>query len=227
MHFDPPADFKDYTHRSGRTARAGAEGIVVSLVSPDQRGLTARFQRELGQRGGLDRPDVRRLGERVPDDAPRSRRAAGVRSATSTATDGRPSGTIKWFDARKGFGFIERERRAATCSCTSRPSRATATAASRRARSVEFEVAPGSKGEQARARAGARRRLTAPTVRSHQCDGPAARDPAPAGRAGAFFLVLGVVLLATDNVVFGVFAIVVAIVNATLIAVIVRKARGR
>jgi hypothetical protein len=40
-----------------------------------------------------------------------------------------------------------------------------------------------------------------------------------------FFLVLGVVLLATDNVVFGVFAIAFAIVNAALILVIVRKVR--
>ena len=46
------------------------------------------------------------------------------------------------------------------------------------------------------------------------------------GALALFFLALGVVLLATDNVVFGVFAIAVAIVNATLIAVIVRKARG-
>ena len=46
------------------------------------------------------------------------------------------------------------------------------------------------------------------------------------GALALFFLALGVVLLATDNVVFGVFAIAVAIVNATLIAVIVMKARG-
>ena len=103
VHFDPPADFKDYTHRSGRTARAGADGIVVSLVSPDQKGLTARFQRELGQRAGLARPDVSRLGERLPDDAP-----APVAAPTPVSTDGRPSGTIKWFDVKKGFGFIER-----------------------------------------------------------------------------------------------------------------------
>jgi hypothetical protein len=38
-----------------------------------------------------------------------------------------------------------------------------------------------------------------------------------------FFLVLGVVLLATDDVVFGVFALAFAIVNAALIVVIVRK----
>jgi hypothetical protein len=45
------------------------------------------------------------------------------------------------------------------------------------------------------------------------------------GALALFFLALGVVLLATGNAVFGVFAIVVAIVNATLIVVIARKAR--
>ena len=45
------------------------------------------------------------------------------------------------------------------------------------------------------------------------------------GALALFFLALGVVLLATDNVVFGVFAIAVAIVNAALIVVIARKAR--
>ena len=36
MHFDPPNDHKDYLHRSGRTARAGATGTVVALVEPAQ-----------------------------------------------------------------------------------------------------------------------------------------------------------------------------------------------
>jgi len=36
VHFDLPADATDYVHRSGRTARAGASGQVVSLVTPDQ-----------------------------------------------------------------------------------------------------------------------------------------------------------------------------------------------
>jgi superfamily II DNA/RNA helicase len=36
MHFDPPNDHKDYLHRSGRTARAGATGTVVALVEPGQ-----------------------------------------------------------------------------------------------------------------------------------------------------------------------------------------------
>ncbi len=37
VHVDPPAESKAYLHRSGRTARAGAEGVVVTLVLPEQR----------------------------------------------------------------------------------------------------------------------------------------------------------------------------------------------
>jgi superfamily II DNA/RNA helicase len=36
VHFDPPHDHKDYLHRSGRTARAGATGKVVALAQGDQ-----------------------------------------------------------------------------------------------------------------------------------------------------------------------------------------------
>ncbi|MBI5289240.1 MAG: DEAD/DEAH box helicase [Chloroflexi bacterium] len=36
VHHDPPEDTKTYLHRSGRTARAGASGIVVTLVAPEQ-----------------------------------------------------------------------------------------------------------------------------------------------------------------------------------------------
>lgn len=36
IHVDPPMEHKAYLHRSGRTARAGAEGAVVTLVLPGQ-----------------------------------------------------------------------------------------------------------------------------------------------------------------------------------------------
>jgi len=36
VHFDPPNDHKDYLHRSGRTARAGASGLVVTLAQREQ-----------------------------------------------------------------------------------------------------------------------------------------------------------------------------------------------
>ncbi|HVV30479.1 MAG TPA: DEAD/DEAH box helicase [Mycobacteriales bacterium] len=36
VHVDPPTEHKTYLHRSGRTARAGASGRVVTLALPDQ-----------------------------------------------------------------------------------------------------------------------------------------------------------------------------------------------
>ena len=46
VHFDPPNDSKDYLHRSGRTARAGATGTVVSLVQPDQASAVTRLHHD-------------------------------------------------------------------------------------------------------------------------------------------------------------------------------------
>jgi superfamily II DNA/RNA helicase len=48
IHHDPPEDHKSYLHRSGRTARAGATGLVVSLVEWDQELPVRRIQRRLG-----------------------------------------------------------------------------------------------------------------------------------------------------------------------------------
>jgi superfamily II DNA/RNA helicase/cold shock CspA family protein len=143
IHFDPPADFKDYTHRSGRTARAGADGIVVSLVVPDQKGLVARFQRELGQRPGLTGPEVQWLGRRPADG-----RVARTPAAVPARAGARPSGTIKWFDAKKGFGFIERAGQRDVFVHFS----AIEGDGYRRleeGQEVEFDLAPGRKGDQA------------------------------------------------------------------------------
>jgi superfamily II DNA/RNA helicase len=62
LHYDPPADSKTYLHRSGRTARAGAAGVVVSLLLPDQVGQAKRQFRQ----AKLD-PAITRLR---PGDAP-------------------------------------------------------------------------------------------------------------------------------------------------------------
>jgi superfamily II DNA/RNA helicase len=43
VHYDPPNDSKDYLHRSGRTARAGASGTVVSFVDAAQSRDVARL----------------------------------------------------------------------------------------------------------------------------------------------------------------------------------------
>lgn len=48
VHVDPPADHKAYLHRSGRTARAGAAGVVAMLMTPEQRKDVAQLTRAAG-----------------------------------------------------------------------------------------------------------------------------------------------------------------------------------
>ena len=50
VHYDPPEDHKAYLHRSGRTARAGERGIVVTLVLWDEELAVERLQRRVGLR---------------------------------------------------------------------------------------------------------------------------------------------------------------------------------
>ncbi|MBB2986927.1 DEAD/DEAH box helicase [Terracoccus luteus] len=48
LQVDPPADHKDYLHRSGRTARAGENGTVVTLALPHQRRTMERQLKDAG-----------------------------------------------------------------------------------------------------------------------------------------------------------------------------------
>jgi len=48
IHYDPPQDYKSFVHRSGRTARAGESGLVVTLVEWDQVEEVQRLQRASG-----------------------------------------------------------------------------------------------------------------------------------------------------------------------------------
>jgi superfamily II DNA/RNA helicase len=48
VHVDPPAEHKAYLHRSGRTARAGASGKVVTLITPDQQGDVRLLAKKAG-----------------------------------------------------------------------------------------------------------------------------------------------------------------------------------
>jgi superfamily II DNA/RNA helicase len=85
VHFDPARDHKDYLHRSGRTARAGAAGTVVSLVTGEQQSSIRRMQRGLGIRVPIERPrpEALRPGE-PPAATPRgpARSTGPARSAT-------------------------------------------------------------------------------------------------------------------------------------------------
>jgi len=48
LHIDPPEEHKAYVHRSGRTARAGAEGIVVTMATPAQHGSVKSLMKLAG-----------------------------------------------------------------------------------------------------------------------------------------------------------------------------------
>ena len=50
VHVDPPAEHKAYLHRSGRTARAGAAGVVVTVATDAQRSDVALLARKAGIR---------------------------------------------------------------------------------------------------------------------------------------------------------------------------------
>jgi superfamily II DNA/RNA helicase len=50
IHADPPTEHKAYTHRSGRTARAGTEGIVVTLQTAAQVSEVRTLMRKAGVR---------------------------------------------------------------------------------------------------------------------------------------------------------------------------------
>ena len=72
VHIDPPAEHKAYLHRSGRTARAGGAGDVVTVVLPEQRKETQLLMRKAGitvtpQRVAADSEAVHTLvGESAP-----------------------------------------------------------------------------------------------------------------------------------------------------------------
>ncbi len=228
VHFDLPAEAKDYLHRSGRTARAGAAGVVVSLATNGERAAVAKIQRALELPVGLIDPDPTAIPAPPPATSnrsptkhrgqatPRSRQAerpaqvtpgwakpgAEKRSAgeanqalrrppggaasqmtpgwakpgAEKRSAGAPNqhGRLKFFDARKGYGFIARAGRP---DLFVHASAMTAIAESDLTDGLEvaYTVEPGRRGEQA---ASVRVAGPAPTGRR-----PAGRRqrPVPAG----------------------------------------------
>jgi superfamily II DNA/RNA helicase len=74
IHFDPPEDHKAYLHRSGRTARAGSTGVVVSLLLWNQMVEAEVLQRRLGLKLPIvevfsNNPHLHDLASWAPDQA--------------------------------------------------------------------------------------------------------------------------------------------------------------
>ena len=70
IHWDPPENGKAYKHRSGRTARAGATGTVVSLLQKKDKGKYNRIQREVGIRSQVSDPNLEKIPKNELDYIP-------------------------------------------------------------------------------------------------------------------------------------------------------------
>ena len=84
VHADPPSEHKAYLHRSGRTARAGAEGTVVTLMTDEQ----VRDVRALTRAAGIQVTTTKVDG--VSDEVLR-RLAPGVRSLPGGFAEAAPA----------------------------------------------------------------------------------------------------------------------------------------
>jgi superfamily II DNA/RNA helicase len=79
VNFDPAEDEKAYVHRSGRTGRAGASGLVVSLVTASQAGDIKKLQAKLNLPRAIDRPEMGAVG--TPSDTFKPSRTLGFEAA--------------------------------------------------------------------------------------------------------------------------------------------------
>jgi superfamily II DNA/RNA helicase len=97
IHADPPVEHKAYLHRSGRTARAGARGTVITLMTDEQQADVRDLARKAGIRPVTTRtrPGDALLSELAPGErtfvapappAPPSRPAAQSRPATQASS---------------------------------------------------------------------------------------------------------------------------------------------
>lgn len=92
IHYDLAADYKEYLHRSGRTARAGAKGTVVTLVLADQEREVRAMQRDLNLSAPIVTPQIERLrdgGHRIGDMSPEGR----AEPRTTNGASAKPTGS--------------------------------------------------------------------------------------------------------------------------------------
>ncbi len=101
IHYDPPAEVKDYVHRSGRTARAGADGVVVSFLAPEQVKASSALQKTLGVVGSMEDTPERRHHLSPVSNAPSPRSGKGKGKAKGKGkSKGRSKGSSKSLGGR-------------------------------------------------------------------------------------------------------------------------------
>jgi ATP-dependent RNA helicase RhlE len=65
INFDPPADNTGYTHRVGRTARAGRDGTGITLVLPEQQAEVSHVARSVGEHEQFEQQGMRVAPKRL------------------------------------------------------------------------------------------------------------------------------------------------------------------
>jgi superfamily II DNA/RNA helicase len=91
VHFDAPPDHKDFVHRSGRTGRAGSEGLVVTLAPRAEVRDVAKMMAKAGHRTDAAAPDVASLGRPAPTPTRPAPKPVEDRT-TAPSGGGRPGG---------------------------------------------------------------------------------------------------------------------------------------
>jgi len=97
IHYDPPENGKAYKHRSGRTARAGAHGSVISFVQKPQKNEYDKIQRQVGIRINFTSADFDKIPDAIPYTAPKR-----PKGASQSSGDGRNRGRSR--GGRSGSG---------------------------------------------------------------------------------------------------------------------------
>ncbi|MEU2256912.1 DEAD/DEAH box helicase [Nocardia xishanensis] len=136
VHVDPPAEPKAYLHRAGRTARAGEDGVVVTLVTETERTDVEKMTRKAGVdiEGVEVRPGDKRLaaitGARRPSGVPVTLPGAAVKQAvsdeprTAARSTGRRAGSETRSAARRDAAEAKPRGNRSTTPASSRTNRA-------------------------------------------------------------------------------------------------------
>ena len=209
FNFDVPFNAEDYVHRIGRTGRAGASGLAVTLVSRDDTRLVADIEKLIKKKIELEPLELddaaarRRCRERARrDDDDVARRRRGIRAARESRAPRRrarsragrepPRSSDPFFDkpyepsatgGRAGLGEARRAgRRAASRRTSSRRRRSPRCSAARcrkRPRPDRARLSAPASENTAGTSAGKRRRPRRASARRGRC---ASTPPAASGR---------------------------------------------
>ncbi|MDS0140683.1 MULTISPECIES: DEAD/DEAH box helicase [unclassified Amycolatopsis] len=167
IHADPPVEHKAYLHRSGRTARAGASGTVVTLMTDAQ----VRDVRDLTRKAGI-KPTTTQLG---PGHPLLAELAPGERTfSKAPAVDNRP----KKVSATGAAPAAGRGRRSAA------PKENRGGQRSRAAAQEQRSAGSGSRRSEGAASGGSRRSGGSGGSQRSGASGGSRRSGATAGRAG-------------------------------------------